>query len=49
MTDSARPDTRDSLTVEHTFAPGDDTDDRVRRAISILLASGEEKREGEAA
>ena len=49
MADSARPDTRESLTVERTFEPGDDTEDRVRRAISILLASGEEKREGEAA
>lgn len=40
----------DELEVRHVYEPGDDTEDRVRRAVAILLAEEPHKRpEGEAA
>ncbi len=37
------------LEVQAEYEPGDDTDDRIRRAIAILLGDRKGEREGEAA
>ena len=40
---------KQQLDVEHAFEPGDDTEDRLRRAVAILLSKEPHERPGEAA